>query len=235
MNFAKVTGLFVLIPALLVIGCDQSTGVASIQDSLNSALGALGFRNRSNTDAETPSSGKPLPSRPPDRPVPVTVANSPTTDAKNGVRVESVAMVANKPSTKTVVADTSGKSSPLGSAHSSRSMITEIQTANEVVRGALSKEAVRGIVHRHIGDVRLCYEQALVETPDVAGRVAIRFNVSQTGKVQTAAVESSSTNDVKLDNCIARAVLRWTFPAPERGGVVVVTYPFTLSTTKAKK
>jgi TonB family protein len=235
LSSAKAMRLFVIIPTVFAIGCDQSAGATSIQDGLNSVLGALGFRVSSNADAEKPSSGKPLPSKSPDRPLPAAVANRLATDAKNGVRVESVAMGAKKPSTKTVVEDTARKSGPWGNGPKSRSMVTEIQTANADVRGALSKEVVRRVVHSRISDVRLCYEQALVETPDVAGRVAIRFHVLKTGKVQTAGVESSSTNDAKLDDCIAHAVLQWTFPAPERGGVVVVTYPFTLSTTKTEK
>jgi TonB family protein len=198
-------------------------------------LGAFGDRAVPITSAETRPKEKVLASSPSDRRVAATVGNRQATDTKNGLRVESVSIGKDRPNTKTVFGDISGKSEPLGNNRSSRSMVTKIQIASAEVRGALSKEVVRAIVQRHIEDVRVCYGQALVQTPGVAGRVAVKFIVSQKGQVQEAAVDSSNTNHAKLDDCIVNAVREWTFPAPEGGGVVVVTYPFTLSTSKAKK
>ena len=43
------------------------------------------------------------------------------------------------------------------------------------------------------------------------------------------AVASSTLGDPQVENCIAQAVRRWTFPQPEGGGIVIVTYPFMLT------
>lgn len=34
--------------------------------------------------------------------------------------------------------------------------------------------------------------------------------------------------NVRTEQCIVAAVRRWSFPAPDGGGVVIVTYPFAL-------
>ena len=66
---------------------------------------------------------------------------------------------------------------------------------------------------------------------DLQGRVAVKFIISPTGAVQTAAMASSSLGNAKAEQCIVNAVRRWTFPSPEGGGIVVVTYPFVLEQT----
>jgi TonB family protein len=95
------------------------------------------------------------------------------------------------------------------------------------VTGSLSKETIRRVVRRHLNEVRFCYEQQLNSQPDLAGRVTISFIISTSGSVQSATVANSTLGSSRVDSCIATAVRRWSFPAPE-GGIVVVNYPFTL-------
>lgn len=104
-----------------------------------------------------------------------------------------------------------------------------IRSGNADVRGSLSREVIRRVVRRHINEVKFCYEQELNSRPDLAGRVVIRFIISPTGAVQNAVRQSSSLNNQRVENCIAGAVRRWTFPAPDGGGVVIVNYPFVLN------
>jgi len=104
-----------------------------------------------------------------------------------------------------------------------------IRSGAAMVKGSLSKEVIRRIVHRHINEVKFCYERQLAQRPDLSGRVAIKFIISGTGAVQMAAVANSTLGDPGVENCIAQAVRRWTFPQPEGGGIVIVTYPFQLT------
>ena len=106
-----------------------------------------------------------------------------------------------------------------------------IRSGKADVRGSLSKEVIRRIIHRHINEVRFCYEQELNQRPDLQGRVSIKFIISPTGAVQTAAKADSSLGNAKVEGCIVNAVRRWVFPSPEGGGIVVVTYPFVLEQT----
>jgi TonB family protein len=107
--------------------------------------------------------------------------------------------------------------------------VPRIRTGNADVRGSLSREVIRRVIRRHINEVRFCYEQELNQRPDLEGRVLVSFIISATGAVQSAAVGNSTINNSRVESCITQAVRRWTFPAPDGGGVVGVNYPFVLS------
>ena len=106
--------------------------------------------------------------------------------------------------------------------------VPQIRSGNADVRGSLSKEVIRRVIQRHINEVRFCYEQELASRPDLSGRVQVKFIISPSGAVQAANVENSSLGAARAEQCIAQAVRRWTFPAPDGGGIVIVSYPFVL-------
>ncbi|MBW2278027.1 MAG: energy transducer TonB [Deltaproteobacteria bacterium] len=110
-----------------------------------------------------------------------------------------------------------------------RGKAPRIRSGAAMVKGSLSKEVIRRIVHRHINEVKFCYEKALAQRPDLSGRVAIKFIISGTGAVQMAAVASSTLGNAQVENCIAQAVRRWTFPQPEGGGIVIAHHVMYLS------
>ncbi len=107
--------------------------------------------------------------------------------------------------------------------------VPQVRTGDAEVRGSLSKEVIRRVVRRHINEVKFCYEQQLNARPDLQGRVVTKFVISPTGSVQSAMVGETSLRNEAVESCIVRAVRRWTFPAPDGGGVVVVNYPFVLN------
>ena len=107
--------------------------------------------------------------------------------------------------------------------------VPRIRSGNADVRGSLSKEVIRRVIRRHINEVKFCYEQQLNARPDLEGRVTVRFIISPTGAVQNSLVQDSSLGNQQVESCVAAAVRRWTFPAPDGGGIVIVNYPFMLS------
>jgi len=104
-----------------------------------------------------------------------------------------------------------------------------INNANGVVKGSLSKEVIRRIIRQHLNEIRYCYAQQLVVKPDLQGRVVIQFLISSQGTVQMASVVDSTLDNTQVENCVAKAFQRWTFPAPEDSGVVIATYPLMFS------
>jgi TonB family protein len=94
------------------------------------------------------------------------------------------------------------------------------------IRGALAKEAIRRTIQRHLNEVRFCYTEGLRSRPDLHGRVQVMFMISGSGSVQSASVADSDLRQPGVERCIAEAVRRWSFPAPEGGGYVSVRYPF---------
>jgi TonB family protein len=99
-------------------------------------------------------------------------------------------------------------------------------------KGSLSKEAIRRVIHRNLSQVRFCYEQALSTRPDLSGRVSIQFMISPSGVVQASSVAQSTLGSDQVNRCVADAVRRWTFPAPDGGGYVSVSYPFLFERTE---
>jgi hypothetical protein len=104
--------------------------------------------------------------------------------------------------------------------------VPNVRQAKPEVKGALDKDIIRRIVRAHINEVRYCYNQALARDPWAKGRVAVQFIIGGTGKVPSAVVQETTMKDAGVGNCVAQAVRRWTFPKPEGGGSVIVTYPF---------
>jgi hypothetical protein len=94
--------------------------------------------------------------------------------------------------------------------------------------GTLSSDAIRRVVLRNLGQVRHCHEQGLAQNPALGGRVVVRFVIGGDGNVLASSVGENSVPLPGVAQCIAGAVRRWQFPAPEGSGTVAVTYPFTL-------
>lgn len=123
----------------------------------------------------------------------------------------------------------SGYGRGAGGLHGRSSSVPSIRPGEVESFGSLSKEVIRRVVRRHLNEVRFCYEQELNSRPDLDGRVSVKFVISPTGSVQSSMVADSTLGNSRAEQCIAQAVRRWTFPSPEGGGIVVVTYPFMLA------
>lgn len=102
--------------------------------------------------------------------------------------------------------------------------------SNRQTVASLSRDAIKAAIEARISDVRACYDDALAVWPTAKGRVQIKFAISPTGSVYASEVQSDETSLPELACCINRAVQQWSFPAPEGCGMVIVSYPFLLST-----
>jgi TonB family protein len=98
------------------------------------------------------------------------------------------------------------------------------------VQGALSRAEIHRVVQRHLGQLRFCHEQGLVQNPNATGRIVVRFVIGPAGVVTESTVTQSSHPVASVATCIADAVRRWRFPLPEGGTPVTVTYPFVFTT-----
>lgn len=104
-----------------------------------------------------------------------------------------------------------------------------VLTPTEPVVGALDKDVIRRVVRAHINEIRDCYNLGLATDPALAGRIAIEFVIGPSGAVEQAtATDTTGFADPAVPNCIADAILTWTFPEPRGGARVTVSYPFNL-------
>jgi len=120
---------------------------------------------------------------------------------------------------------TSGKGGP-GGRHSSG---PDVVPGQMIVRGSVDNEIVRRIVRRHINEVKYCYEQQLQRQPRLRGRVVVQFTISRDGMVLASVLQSSTLASPPVEMCIVTAIKRWEFPKPLGGGLVIVSYPFSLT------
>lgn len=103
-------------------------------------------------------------------------------------------------------------------------------SSGSVVDEGLTKDEVGEVIHRHLSEVRYCYESAMVRAPDVEGKLITAFVIGGNGIVKSAEAKSSTLPDPRLDDCILRRLATWKFPKPRGGVDVAVSYPFIFKT-----
>ncbi|MCM2324267.1 MAG: AgmX/PglI C-terminal domain-containing protein, partial [Oligoflexia bacterium] len=105
-----------------------------------------------------------------------------------------------------------------------------MDTGGSSVDEGLSKDEVGEVIHRHMSEVRYCYESAMIRTPDIEGKLITSFTIGGNGVVKSTEVKSSTLPDPRLDDCILRRLASWKFPNPRGGVDVAVSYPFIFKT-----
>ncbi len=98
-----------------------------------------------------------------------------------------------------------------------------------IVLGALDRDAIERVIRGHLAQIRYCYQRELQKDWDLEGRVVFRFVIGRDGSVVSAEVVQSDLENQILESCVSKRLMRLKFPAPDGGGIVVVTYPFVFS------
>jgi len=124
----------------------------------------------------------------------------------------------------------SGYGSGAGGLRGRRATVPRVRIGEVTVVGGLAREVARRVLRRHINEVRFCYEQAVTRDPELAGDVTLQLVVSPQGSVAASTVSASSLGNPSVEGCVARAGRRWTFPAPDGGGIARVNAAYALST-----
>jgi Ca-activated chloride channel family protein len=105
----------------------------------------------------------------------------------------------------------------------------DIQVGEVRVLGSLDKSIIRRVVHRHLNEVRFCYEKEAQRRKLGEGRVELAMVIdSSTGRVTSAGIASTTLDSADVENCIADRAAAWEFPQAPQGGIVQVNYPFVL-------
>jgi hypothetical protein len=102
-----------------------------------------------------------------------------------------------------------------------------------VVSGGLDMDQVQQVIDRHKGEITYCYEKGLQTTPNLKGRVTMRFEIGARGQVNWAKVNRTTVRSAAVESCITSHLKTWGFPKPQGGVTVGVTYPFNLGRNMA--
>lgn len=109
----------------------------------------------------------------------------------------------------------------LGGTHKSKP--PSVRMGATSVSGRLPPEVIQRIVRQNFGRFRLCYENALRNNPNLAGRVSVSFTIGRDGSVGSVS-GGGDLPDASVIGCVTKQFYGLSFPAPE-GGVVKVSYP----------
>ena len=90
----------------------------------------------------------------------------------------------------------------------------------------LTRDEVGAVIHKHMSEIRYCYESSILRYPSIEGKLVVAFVIGGQGSVKSAEVKDSTLPDPKLDDCIVRRLRSWQFPLPRGGVDVAVSYPF---------
>lgn len=98
-----------------------------------------------------------------------------------------------------------------------------------IILGALDKSLIDAVIKRHMNQIRYCYQRELTKSPDLSGKITVKFVIAKDGSVSKAEIKSSSMGSPTVESCIADRFRRFQFPEPKGGGIVIVSYPFIFS------
>jgi hypothetical protein len=108
-----------------------------------------------------------------------------------------------------------------------------VTRTNAPTRGSLPKAVIAQKLESAGPAIRVCYERALVGTPNLGGNLSVNFVVAPDGTVAHAeAVEvDQPLNDPEAVGCILDVIRELEFPEPT-GGRVFLNYPLSFQPPK---
>jgi hypothetical protein len=105
-----------------------------------------------------------------------------------------------------------------------------LEDEGEIV-GGLDREVIAQYIRARLGEILYCYERQLSASPDLYGKVGIKFTIAGNGSVEAQRIGDTTLKNATVEGCILQRVARWRFPTPEGGTKVLVTYPFLFKST----
>lgn len=93
---------------------------------------------------------------------------------------------------------------------------------------ALTAQDVEGVVRKHVGVIKACYQKSLLRTPSLQGQVVIELRIDNAGAVSSSRIRKTTLRHAETEACLVRLVQRMKFPRNEGGAVV--RYPFFFQT-----
>lgn len=90
--------------------------------------------------------------------------------------------------------------------------------------GGRSQDAVAAIVARHTAAIQSCYQSEIRRTPDLKGKIVVRFVITPQGTIESATIVSSTLNNTRVEKCVINRILRWDdfgAVAPDKGKTTI--------------
>lgn len=104
-----------------------------------------------------------------------------------------------------------------------------ISDHDPIILGALDKSLIDAVIKRNMAQIRYCYQSELTKNPTLGGKITVKFIIEKDGTVSKATIKSSTMGNKNVEDAICARFLRFQFPEPKGGGIVIVSYPFIFS------
>lgn len=98
-----------------------------------------------------------------------------------------------------------------------------------IILGALDKSLIDAVIKRNMNQIKYCYSRELTKNPALAGKITVKFVIAKDGTVSSATTKTSTMGSPAVESCINGRFMRFQFPEPKGGGIVIVSYPFIFS------
>jgi hypothetical protein len=93
------------------------------------------------------------------------------------------------------------------------------------VQGTYDRDALAKVINEHLGEIRACYERALLRNPDLgAGKVQLEWTIGVDGSVGKVGAKVVTIKSSEVVSCLLETIKDIKFPKPT-GGEVIVGYP----------
>jgi outer membrane biosynthesis protein TonB len=83
---------------------------------------------------------------------------------------------------------------------------------SEAGGGGSDDEDVQKVFRRHAGGIKVCFERARKDDPNLGGRISVRVSVGSDGVVRSVSLPPAHAL-TKFGLCVTGQVRRWSFPA----------------------
>ncbi|MSQ02537.1 MAG: energy transducer TonB [Myxococcales bacterium] len=101
-----------------------------------------------------------------------------------------------------------------------------VRVEEPILMGGIDRGQIDAVVKRHMNAIRYCYTRELTRTPQLTGKVSVKFIIAKDGSVSSATVAQSSMGSPAVEGCVTGRFMRMQFPEMQGGGIAVVKYPF---------
>ncbi len=98
-----------------------------------------------------------------------------------------------------------------------------------ILIGNMDRSLIDAVIKRNMTQIRHCYQLELTKNHDLGGKITVKFVIAKDGTVTKAETKSSTMNNAAVENCINDRFMKFQFPEPKGGGIVIVSYPFMFS------
>ena len=95
-----------------------------------------------------------------------------------------------------------------------------------IILGSLDKSLIDAVIKRNMNQIRYCYQRELTLNPKLQGKLTVKFIIAKDGTVSSATIKSTTLENPAVEDCVTGRFMRFQFPEPKGGGIVIVSYPF---------